>query len=656
MEQPAVAGAVRGQGKIAARGGRSTKTPAVEHALHAASLGIPVFRIKPNSKRPLRQGWQREATTDPAAIRRLWSATPNANIGWAMGAGLCALDVDNKNGKCGDLTLAGLQCDQGFLPQTLTNETPTGGRHLVMRTGSDVSNSAERLGEGLDVRGRGGYVVGAGSVIDGKPYRAKHATIAEAPGWFCSLAGKPVEKQSSTPLVEQDTEDAIARARRYLLKEAPIAIEGSGGDATTVQVAMRLRDLAVSEPQALELLLDHWNDRCSPPWMPDELERKVANAYRYAKLAPGNSDPMADFEPIELESEAAPARLAHKLVRADQITVDLEDRFLLEGFINRATEVIVFGKPKSGKSLFVMDIAAHIAAGRPWAGLDVEQGAVLYYVLEGFEGAKERLGLLCEKHTEWPRPLPLYLCGEPLRLANRSDRDRIVSTAKEVERDSGTPCRLVVIDTLKRALGSLDENSSKELGAASDAADEIIRRTGATVLLVHHEGKADDNGPRGSNVLEGNADTLIQVTRRKGGPCRFKAWRQKDLPEGKEVEGRIVAHSLGTTPRGKTKSTAYMEIIGSAQDEFPPIDEAARDLPRPGTRQAEVLDELNRLTAAARAEGGPTAPWISQDEVVAACRYGGKTEKNRRDAFRRDLSALVAKGLAEIEGNQVRIV
>jgi hypothetical protein len=627
-----------------------------EHALRAASIGIPVFRIKPNSKKPLRQGWQHEATTDAATIRRLWGATPNANIGWAMGNGLCALDVDNKNGKCGDFALAGLQCDHGFLPPTLVNETPTGGRHLILRTDSDVSNSAGRLGDGLDVRGHGGYVVGAGSVINGKAYRAEDAQIAQAPQWFCSLAGRPLKKQDSTPLVEQDTPDAIGRARAYLLKEAPVAVEGAGGDNTTVQVAMRLRDFAVSEDQALGLMLDHWNDRCSPPWMLDELETKVANAYRYAKLAPGNADPMADFEPITDGDYAAPAKLAHKIVRADQIKVNLEDRFLLEGFINRGTEVIVYGKPKSGKSLFVMDIAAHVAAGQPWAGLDVEQGAVLYYVLEGFEGARERLGLLCEKHEGWPRPLPLYLCGEPVRLANRNDRDRIVSTAKEVERDSGMPCRLVVIDTLKRALGSLDENSSKELGAASDAADEIIRRTGATVLLVHHEGKADDNGPRGSNVLEGNADTLIQVTRRKGGPCRFKAWRQKDLPEGKQVEGRIVAQSLGTTPRGKTKSTAYMEIIGSAQDEFGVIDEAARDMPRPGTRQAEVLDELHRLTAAARSDDGPAAPWIGQDEVVAACRYGGKTEKNRRDAFRRDLTALVARGLVEIEENQVRIV
>ena len=48
-----------------------------------------------------------------------------------------------------------------------------------------------------------------------------------------------------------------------------------------------LRDLGVSEESACRLLADHWNDRCVPPWQPDELAVKVSNAYAYGQNEAG---------------------------------------------------------------------------------------------------------------------------------------------------------------------------------------------------------------------------------------------------------------------------------------------------------------------------------------------------------------------------------
>ena len=63
----------------------------------------------------------------------------------------------------GEESLRALEKRHGTLPVTVVVGTARG-RHLYFRYGGDViPNSAAKLGPGLDVRGDGGYVVGAQS-------------------------------------------------------------------------------------------------------------------------------------------------------------------------------------------------------------------------------------------------------------------------------------------------------------------------------------------------------------------------------------------------------------------------------------------------------------------------------------------------------------
>ncbi|MDI1466450.1 bifunctional DNA primase/polymerase, partial [Catellatospora sp. KI3] len=58
------------------------------------------------------------------------------------------------------------------MARTRTVTTPSGGLHLYYRhpSGPQLRNTAGRLGPLVDSRAHGGYVVAAGSVIDGVPY------------------------------------------------------------------------------------------------------------------------------------------------------------------------------------------------------------------------------------------------------------------------------------------------------------------------------------------------------------------------------------------------------------------------------------------------------------------------------------------------------
>jgi Bifunctional DNA primase/polymerase, N-terminal len=87
-------------------------------------------------------------------------------------------------------------------PDTFTVATPSGGQHLYFTAPPDVvigstSGGTTPLGEGVDTRGpgrggRGGYVVGPGSVIDGRRYEVtRDAPLAKLPAWITYLLATP---------------------------------------------------------------------------------------------------------------------------------------------------------------------------------------------------------------------------------------------------------------------------------------------------------------------------------------------------------------------------------------------------------------------------------------------------------------------------------
>lgn len=78
------------------------------------------------------------------------------------------------------------------------------------------------------------------------------------------------------------------RARKWLEKRGP-AIEGKNGDEFTLKTAAAMvRDFALGDDDALELLLN-WNQGNSPPWTEAELREKIAHARKYGKGAYGSA-------------------------------------------------------------------------------------------------------------------------------------------------------------------------------------------------------------------------------------------------------------------------------------------------------------------------------------------------------------------------------
>ena len=171
-----------------------------------ASHGWSVFPCRPDDKRPAVDRWEQRATADPERVGRYWPSDRH-NIGVACGpSGLVVVDLDAHGELPADWHLPGIRDGRDVLaqlcewasqpwPVTYWVATPSCGWHLYFTApeGSEIRNSAGLLGPQVDVRAAGGYVVGAGSAVDGKRYEVlDDMPPAPLPGWIArALTSKP---------------------------------------------------------------------------------------------------------------------------------------------------------------------------------------------------------------------------------------------------------------------------------------------------------------------------------------------------------------------------------------------------------------------------------------------------------------------------------
>jgi hypothetical protein len=183
-------------------------------AVAAAQRGFYVFPTDPNGKRP-RFGlkWPEVATNDPQLVARC-RFRPGENFGVAAKPSrLVIIDLDQPKPGYEFPTawrdVAGINDGADVLAElairagadtdwlnTFTVDTPSGGQHryYIAPKGRDIGNRP--LGPLIDIRGGGqgdgGYVLGPGSVLNGRPYKiANDSDPAPLPEWIADLLDPP---------------------------------------------------------------------------------------------------------------------------------------------------------------------------------------------------------------------------------------------------------------------------------------------------------------------------------------------------------------------------------------------------------------------------------------------------------------------------------
>lgn len=229
----------------------------------------------------------------------------NCNYGIALKDDDLVIDVDPRNFVPGDNPLERLALSLGVEKfETYTVVTGGGGLHIYLKKPKGIPiRKKHKSFPGIDFLSYGSFTVGPGSIHhkNKKPYFVSEGSPDKMLEADPRLV-KALERLSSANHVgiSEVTDDEATRERFISwLRVDEGAMQGDNGDQKTYDVACVGRDFGLSEEATFELMLEWWNDSCSPPWTPADLAKKVSNAYKYARSEIGNRHPEADFEPLE---------------------------------------------------------------------------------------------------------------------------------------------------------------------------------------------------------------------------------------------------------------------------------------------------------------------------------------------------------------------
>lgn len=180
---------------------------------------------------------------------------------------------------------------------------------------------------------------------------------------------------------------------------------------------------------------------------------------------------------------------------------------------------ILAASPKSSKSFMALDFALGVGTGGvAMSHLKCRQGDVLYIGLEDSERRlKDRINLM----TEYTHPDLSRIEFQSIDsgwVGSGIGRSWIEEWAAGVEDP-----RLVVIDTFRKAEPGLEETRNQYLEEQEVMLNykRLADRFNMTILLVHHNTKAADDGDwlnkfSGSKGITGGADTLLYIDFKRG--------------------------------------------------------------------------------------------------------------------------------------------
>jgi hypothetical protein len=502
----------------------------LDAAIAYARRGIRVMPIQHKSKVPLLKAWTTEASNDEAVVREWFTKTyRGAGVGIATGkAGtrqFFVLDIDDKNGKRGSDTLADLEAEHGKLPDTVTVLTPTGGRHLYFTTTIEIRNDAgKRLGDGLDIRGIGGYVVAPPSTHEnGGEYTFEHGygitdtKPADAPTWLMHRLTVQPKIDRAKPRDHDDfLNDPNLPSSRYNASTDWHSLLTADGwthayqhDGTDYYIRPgKTRGISASVNHNGNDSLIVFSTNAPVP------EGGYSRFGYYAQTRHGGDWKKATNEylgrnPTPITS--TPDELLNQLVNWSEFWNQdhTSEDWIAYPLIARGRQTALFAVAKVGKSYLALACTAALATGKPIFGRPAQPPVhVLYLDYEMTPGdlleRLERLG-----YTEEDNLTHLHYAIIP-SLPALNTYEGAAAVMKLVEL---TGAQVVVIDTTGRAVEG-EENSADTYREFARTTGLSLKAAGIAMLRTDHAGKdKGKSGQRGSSAKNDDVDLVYHMER-----------------------------------------------------------------------------------------------------------------------------------------------
>ena len=318
------------------------------------------------------------------------------------------------------------------------------------------------------------------------------------------------------------------------------------------------------------------------------------------------------------------------------------ENWLVKGYLALDSLTVLFGDPGCGKSFIAIDIACHIATGRPWRGCAVKPGKALFVAGEGRNGLSKRFKAWFERHGEPPRNV--QICTSPIAL---TDPAGIAALVAEIQAMPEPPV-LIVVDTINRNFGPGDENATADMTTAVAGLDAIRNATGAAMLAAHHSGHGDKSRGRGSSVLRASVDVEYAVEKFDR-TVQFRCTKAKDFDHPPPLAWTLQKQPLPWADADGTPLDSAVLESGELHEPPPPPNSA-----RMGANQGKALQLLKELQRSARsnlesAGHDPETARVSRADWYRAMKELG-FPSSRRTEFKQDF---LKRGLISESGDFV---
>ena len=258
--------------------------------------------------------------------------------------------------------------------------------------------------------------------------------------------------------------------------------------------------------------------------------------------------------------------------------LDLPDsEMMIDGFVPTNAVGILAGRNGTGKTFLALDLAMHILddSKDKWGLTSVyadeefgsvnDHGGVMFFAGEGFRSVKSRAQSWL-KHNGYgtkPADAPEWLRKFDLRgdvpnfFTGGEDYDLML------DRVARTKPRLVIVDTLQKAVAGADQNSASDMAIVHDRLARLKSVVdGMAVIVIAHSTK-DDSSVRGSSSLEDDADFVFHATKASGAqPNQLSVRKQRDGSEPEPLD-----YYLAPVGRSVVVSSTKSAAAGSLVDE-----------------------------------------------------------------------------------------
>jgi len=346
-------------------------------------------------------------------------------------------------------------------------------------------------------------------------------------------------------------------------------------------------------------------------------------------------------ELVELDRARATGKvdLGHYVQAADLDGMEFSMTWLVESLIEQGKFYEFFGKWKSGKTLAVMDMCAHLSAGMTWGDRRTEQAMIVYVAGEGVDDVQRRYAAW-RLNNQISEQLPFFIRTVPAYLTESEYASHLAKEIKSLQGQYPDLPVIVVVDTVARNFGpGKEENGAGMSDFANNILDYVVRPLDATVIAVHHSGHGDSERSRGHSSFAAALDGSIKVSKEDSHITVATSF-SRNTEGGDELHFRIVGQELpGQDNFGSIIAAPVLKFDGDYQ----PVDKKPK-----GKHEQSLIDmiatrALDQFTRIATTRPVPEYVIVSGAEIREAFKENlpdsmkDSTRKNTWERARRNV-------------------